>query len=77
MIIDVWNKIGIDVFNYKEFVNGYKYVIIVIDYFLKWVEVVVVKDKIVDIIVEFLIKIILWNGVLCVLVLDNGFEFKN
>lgn len=74
---DVWNKIGIDVFNYKESANGYKYVITVTDYFSKWVEAVAVKDKTADTIAEFLIKIILQNGAPCVVVSDNGSEFKN
>lgn len=73
----VWNKIGIDVFNYKESANGYKQVITVTDCFSKCVEAVAVKEKTADTIAEFLINLILRNGVPHVLVSDNGPIFKN
>ena len=74
---DVWVKIGMDVFNFKESMDGIKHVITITDYFSKWVEAAPVKDKTAKTIADFFLKTILRHGAPRILVTDNGSEFKN
>ena len=66
-----------DVFSFKESVDGYKHVITITDYFSKWVEATAVRDKTASTIADYLIKTILQHGATRILVTDSGTEFKN
>ena len=54
-----------DVFSFKESVDGYIHVITITDYFSKWVEATAVKDKTASTIADFLIKTILQTQQMC------------
>ena len=55
-----------------------RFLIVVIDYFIKWVEVELVMTIIEAKVTSFMWKNIIWRfGVPCVIILDNGKQFDN
>ena len=55
-----------------------RFLILAIDYFIKWVEVELVMTIIEAKVTSFMWKNIIWRfGVPCVIILDNGKQFDN
>ena len=55
-----------------------RFLILAIDYFIKWVEVELVMTIIEAKVISFMWKNIIWRfGVPCVIILDNGKQFDN
>ena len=57
----VMQQVGVDLFNLPE-VNGYKHLIVLIDYFSKWSEAKPVKDKSAPTVARFLYKVMCRHG---------------
>ena len=72
----VMNQIGIDICNLPE-VDGYKHLIVCIDYFSKWSEAKPVKDKSAVTVTSFLYDVICRHGCIKIQINDQGREFVN
>ena len=73
---EVMKKIGIDFCILPE-VDGFKHLIVCIDYFPKWHEAKAVKDKSAPTVAKFLNKIIRRHGFMRIQINDQGKEFVN
>ena len=69
-------QIGIDICNLPE-VDGYKHLIVCIDYFSKWSEAKPAKDKSAETVATFLYEIICRHGCMKIQINDQGREFVN
>ena len=58
--------------------DGYRYILVIADYFSKWTEAFPIKDKCADTVADVLVdKIILRFGIPLVIHSDQGREFEN
>ena len=57
--------------------NGYKHLIVLIDYFSKWSEAKPVKDKSAPTVARFLYEVMCWHGCFKTQINDQGKEFVN
>ena len=73
---EVMKQIGIDICNLPE-VDGYKHLIICIDYFSKWSEAKATKDKSAPTVAQFIYDVICRHGCLKIQINDQGKEFVN
>ena len=69
-------QIGIDICNLPE-VEGYKHLVVCIDYFSKWSEAKPLKDKLAESVSIFLYEIICRHGCMKIQINDQGKEFVN
>ena len=72
----VMKQVGIDLCNLPE-VDGYKHLIVLIDYFSKWSEAKPVIDKSVPTVARFLYETICRHGCFEIQINDQGREFVN
>lgn len=72
----VMKQIGIDITCLPE-VDGYRYVVLAIDYFSKWSEAKALKDKSAASVALFLFEFICRHGCVEVQINDQGREFVN
>lgn len=70
------HQIGIDICTLPE-VNGFKYLIVAIDYFSKWSEAKASKDKSASSVARFLFEFICRHGCIDIQINDQGREFVN
>ena len=73
---EVMKRIGIDLSTLPE-VDGFKHLIVCIDYFSKWSETKAVKDKSGPTVAKFLYEIICRHGCMRIQINDQGKEFVN
>ena len=73
---EMMKQIGIDLCTLLE-VDGFKHLIVCIDYFSKWSEAKAVKDKCAPTVAKFLYEIICQNGYMRIQINDQGKEFVN
>ena len=73
---EVMKQIGIDICNLPE-VEGYKHLVVCIDYFSKWSEAKPLKDKLAESVSIFLYEIICRHGCMKIQINDQGKEFVN
>ena len=73
---EVMKQIGIDLCTLPE-VDGFKHLIVCIDYFSKWSEAKAVKDKSAPTVAKFLYQIICRHGCMRIQINDQGKEFVN
>ena len=73
---EVMKQIGIDLCTLPE-VDGFKHLIVCIDYFSKWSEAKAVKDKSAPTVAKFLYEIICRHGCMRIQINDQGKEFVN
>ena len=73
---DVMKQIGIDICNLPE-VDGYRHLIVCIDYFSKWSEAKATKDKSTPTVAQFIYDIICRHGRVKIQINDQGKEFVN
>ena len=73
---EVMKQIGIDLYTLPE-VDGFKHLIVCIDYFSKWSEAKAVKDKSAPTAAKFLCEIICRHGCMRIQINDQGKEFVN
>ena len=71
---EVIQQIGIDICSLPK-VDGFKHLVVCIDYFSKWSEAKLIKDKSASIIAQLLYDIICWYGCMKVQINDQGKEF--
>ena len=69
-------QIGIDICNLPE-VDGYRHLIVCIDYFSKWSEAKATKDKSAPTVAQFIYDIICRHGCVKIQINDQGKEFVN
>ena len=69
-------QVGVDLCNLPE-VNGYKHLIVLIDYFSKWSEAKPVKDKSAPTVARFLFEVMCQHGCFKTQINDQGKEFGN
>lgn len=68
----------VDFFYFEVSIGGYEYILVVMDYFMCYVQVYVIKDKFVKIVVEKIYNdFILWFGFFEIIYYDQGGEFEN
>ena len=74
-----WDRIAIDILDVCESIpDGYRYILVIADYFSKWTEAFPIKDKCADTVADVLVnKIILRFGMPLVIHSDQGREFEN
>ena len=72
----VMRQIGIDICNLPE-VDGYKHLVVCIDYFSKWSEAKPVKDKLPGTVSSFLYEVICRHGCMKIQINDQGRKFVN
>ena len=74
-----WDRIAMDILDVCEPTpDGYRYILVIADYFSKWTEAFPIKDKCTDTVVDVLVdKIILRFGMPLVIHSDQGREFEN
>ena len=74
-----WDRIAIDILDVCDPTpDGYRYILVIADYFSKWTEAFPIKNKCVDTVADVLVdKIILWFGMPLVIHSDQGHEFEN
>ena len=70
------NKVGVDICNLPE-TDGYCHVIVLIDYFLKWLEAKLTKSKSAPTVAQFLYEVMCRHGGFDVQINDQGREFAN
>ena len=73
---EVMKQTGIDLCTLPE-VDGFKHLIVCIDYFSKWSQAKAVKDKSAPTVAKFLYEIICRHGCMRIQVNDQGKEFVN
>ena len=73
---DVMKQIGIDMCNLPE-VDGFKHLIVCIDYFSKWSEAKGVQNKSATTVAKFLNELICRHGCIEIQINDQGKEFVN
>lgn len=73
---EAMKQIGVDITSLPE-INGYRYVIVAIDYFTKWSEVKALKDKTAVTVAQFLYKLICAHSCFQIQINDQGREFVN
>ena len=69
-------QVGVDICNLPE-IDGYRHVIVLIDYFPKWPEAKPTKDKSVPTVAQFLYGVICRPGCFEIQINDQGQEFVN
>ena len=69
-------QVGVALCNLPE-VNGYKYLIVCIDYFTKWSEAKPIKDKHADTIAQFMYELMCRHGCFATQINYQGREFVN
>ena len=69
-------QVGVDICNLPE-VDGYRHVIVLIDYFSKWSEAKPTKDKSAPTIAQFLYEVMCRHGCFEIQINDQGREFVN
>ena len=74
-----WDRIAMDILDVCEPTPyGYRYILVITDYFSKWTEAFPIKDKCADTVADVLVnKIILRFGMPLVIHSDQGREFEN
>ena len=74
-----WDRIAMDILDVCDPTpDGYRYILVIADYFSKWTEAFPIKDKYADTVVDVLVdKIILRFGMPLVIHSDQGREFEN
>lgn len=70
------SQIGVDICVLPE-LNGFKYLVVAVDYFTKWVEAKPLKDKTMVSVARFLYELSCRHGCFEVLISDQGREFVN
>ena len=73
----IWTQIGIDLMGTLTEIDGYRYVLTVIDYFTKWVEIIPLKTKSGEEVGRALFKTFTRYGCPKVIISDQGREFCN
>ena len=73
---NVMQQVGVDICNLPE-MNGYKHLIVMIDYFSKWSEAKPVQDKTAPTVARFLYEMICRHGCFKTQISDQGREFVN
>ena len=73
---DVMKQIGIDICNLPE-VDGYRHLIVCIDYFSKWSEAKATKDKSAPTVAQFIYDIICRHGCVKIQINDQGKDSVN
>ena len=73
---EVMKQIGKDMRTLPE-VDGFKHLIVCVDYFSKWSEAKAVKDKSTPTVAKFLYEIICRHGCMRIQINDQGKEFEN
>ena len=69
-------QVGADICNFPG-VDGYRHVIVLIDYFSKWSKANPIKDKSAQTIAQFLYEVIRRHGCFEIQINDKGREFIN
>ena len=74
-----WDRITMDILDVCDPTpDGYRYILVIADYFSKWTEAFPIKDKCADTVADVLVnKIILRFGMPLVIHSDQGREFEN
>ena len=74
-----WDRIAMDILDVCDPTpDGYRYILVITDYFSKWTEAFPIKDKCADTVADVLVdKIILCFGMPLVIHSDQGREFEN
>ena len=74
-----WDRIAMDILDVCDStLDGYRYILVIADYFSKWTEAFPIKNKCADTVVDILVeKIILRFGIPLVIHSDQGREFEN
>ena len=72
----VMKQVGVDICNLPE-VNGYRHVIVLIDYFSKWSEAKPTKDKSAPTVAQFFYEVMCRHGCFEIQINDQGREFVN
>ena len=74
-----WDRIAMDMLDVCDPTpDGYRYILVIADYFSKWTEAFPIKDKCADTVADVLVnKIILRFGMPLVIHSDQGWEFEN
>ena len=69
-------QVGVDLCNLPE-VDGYRHVIVLVDYFSKWLKAKPIKDKSALTIAQFLYEVMRHHGYFEFEINDKGWEFVN
>ena len=74
-----WDRIAMDILDICDPTpDGFRYILVIADYFSKWTEAFPIKDKCADTVADVLVdKIILRFGMPLVIHSDQGREFEN
>ena len=74
-----WDRIAMDILDVCDLTpDGYRYILVIADYFSKWTEAFPIKNKCADTVADVLVeKIILRFGMPLVIHSDQGREFEN
>ena len=74
-----WDRIAMDILDVCDPTpDGYRYILVIADYFSKWTEAFPMKNKCADTVADILVeKIILRFGMPLVIHSDQGLEFEN
>ena len=70
------HQIGVDICNLPE-VDGFKHLVVCIDYFSKWSEAKPIKDKTAPTVTQFLYEIVCRHGCISIQINDQGRDFVN
>ena len=75
--MEPWKQVGVDICSLSDGVDGYKYMIVMVDYFTKWVEAKPLKSKSADEVALFIFETFCRLGSAAVQINDQGREFVN
>ena len=76
-MIASWQQIGIDICSLKATPDGFRYIVLVVDYFTNWVEAKALKDKTAVSVAQFLYECICRHNVPAIQINYQGREFVN
>lgn len=75
---EVMTQIGVDITSITKTTDGYRYVVVAVDYYSKWTEARALKDKKAESVAKFLFEDILCrHGCVKIQINDQGREFVN
>ena len=72
-----WQQIDIDICSLKATPDGFRYIVVVVDYFTKWIEAKALKDKTAVSVAQFLYECFCRHDMPAIKINDQGREFVN
>lgn len=72
-----WTQVGVDICSLSDSDEGFKYIVVMVCYFTKWIEVKPLKTKSAEDVANFIYEVFCRHGTAAIQINDQGREFVN